>query len=36
MQALKPISMNTNEIAQYLSQHPQFFEEHVELLAKLS
>ena len=27
--------MNSNDIAEYLSQHPHFFEEHAELLAKI-
>jgi uncharacterized protein YigA (DUF484 family) len=27
--------MNTNDIAQYLSQHPHFFEEHAELLSAI-
>ena len=27
--------MNTNDIADYLVQHPHFFEEHAELLAKI-
>lgn len=27
--------MNTNDIADYLTEHPHFFEEHAELLAKI-
>lgn len=27
--------MNSNDIAEYLSQHPHFFEEHAELLAQI-